>query len=176
VKIDLSHIESSELRFSEDFVLRPHDLEVPEVEADIGVHLEGRVVRVASGFEVSGRCTARGSLLCSRCLEPVQWSLEEDFKVHLCPREDQPSEGEVVLEEDDLEVQFLEDESFDVGKLAAEQVLLGLPMRVVCEESCAGLCPRCGGNRNTDGECRCEGEVDPRWEGLKGLKGLTGSE
>jgi hypothetical protein len=36
-----------------------------------------------------------------------------------------------------------------------EQVLLALPMKVICRSDCRGLCPNCGANLNHE-ECRCE--------------------
>ena len=57
----------------------------------------------------------------------------------------------------------------ELSDVAAEQVLLALPMRIICDEACAGLCPRCGNNRNVEGACRCEPEVDPRWDAIRGL-------
>ncbi|MBI4364485.1 MAG: DUF177 domain-containing protein, partial [Candidatus Latescibacteria bacterium] len=39
-----------------------------------------------------------------------------------------------------------------------EAILLGLPMRPLCKETCAGLCPRCGEDRN-QGPCRCGREA-----------------
>ena len=63
------------------------------------------------------------------------------------------------------------DEVLDLSDMAAEQVLLALPMRVVCAEECAGLCPQCGGNRNLEGACRCEPETDPRWAALRDIVG-----
>ena len=51
-----------------------------------------------------------------------------------------------------------------------EQVLLALPMQKVCEESCKGICPFCGQNRNQK-ECHCHAETsDDRWAALKSLK------
>ncbi|MBD3871697.1 MAG: DUF177 domain-containing protein, partial [Acidobacteria bacterium] len=51
-------------------------------------------------------------------------------------------DAELGLNEDELDVAFLEGDTLDFAELAAEQILLALPMRVVCDESCAGLCPR----------------------------------
>jgi uncharacterized protein len=49
-------------------------------------------------------------------------------------------------------------------------LLLNIPMRILCKEDCRGLCPKCGRNRNTN-SCDCvEEAIDPRWEGLKGLR------
>jgi len=41
----------------------------------------------------------------------------------------------------------------EVGAVT-EQVILSVPMKVVCRPDCRGLCPVCGANRNT-GECQC---------------------
>ena len=54
--------------------------------------------------------------------------------------------------------------------MAAEQILLNLPLKPVCEPGCKGLCPTCGVNRNQI-ECDCRSEaVDPRFAPLLDLK------
>ena len=50
-------------------------------------------------------------------------------------------------------------------------MLLALPMRIVCDQDCAGLCPRCGANRNREGACQCQPEIDPRLAVLADLGG-----
>src|SRR5579885_2513888 len=51
-----------------------------------------------------------------------------------------------------------------------EQVLLALPMKVICQRDCRGLCPNCGANLNHE-ECRCETHsLDPRMAPLARLK------
>ena len=42
----------------------------------------------------------------------------------------------------------------DLRLVAAEQILLNLPLKPVCREGCRGLCPTCGTNRNRI-ECDC---------------------
>ena len=47
-------------------------------------------------------------------------------------------------------------------EIAEEQLYLNLPLKPICRESCKGLCPTCGTNRNL-GACTCATEdVDPR--------------
>ena len=54
--------------------------------------------------------------------------------------------------------------------MVREQVYLELPMNPVCTESCLGLCPQCGEDRNQGNhECQVE-TIDPRWEGLLRFK------
>src|SRR6266850_2190538 len=51
-----------------------------------------------------------------------------------------------------------------------EQVLLALPLKVICQSDCRGLCPSCGANLNHE-ECRCETHAtDPRMAPLARLK------
>ena len=47
---------------------------------------------------------------------------------------------------------------------------LDVPMRPLCREECAGLCPTCGATSN-EGDCGCGAETeDPRWAGLAALR------
>ena len=171
MKIDVSKFEQEPLRFDEEFSVDPDRLDCEQVTAPMRVRLKGEV-RPRSGFvTVAGNCRVEGSVACSRCLEPVQWEVDEDLSVDYRTPSATPLDAELGLEKDDLDVAFLEGDKLDLAELAAEQILLGLPMRVVCNESCAGLCPRCGANRNRDGACTCEPEVDPRWHALADLAG-----
>src|SRR6266404_3874944 len=52
----------------------------------------------------------------------------------------------------------------------AEQLLLALPLKVICQSDCRGLCPNCGANLNHE-DCRCETHAtDPRMAPLARLK------
>jgi uncharacterized protein len=54
--------------------------------------------------------------------------------------------------------------------LVKEEILLALPGHVLCSESCKGICPLCGADRNL-ADCGCESkQVDDRWEKLKDLR------
>ena len=171
LKVDLSTLDQGPLRFDERSQIEPERLDSEMVTAPVAVHLEGEVRAIEGTYAVSGRCEADGSLSCSRCLEPVSWHLGESFSVeYRHPGATQMGE-EVGLEEDDLDVAFIEGNELNLMEIAAEQVLLALPMRIVCDESCAGLCPKCGENLNRDGACSCPPEVDPRWQALADLGG-----
>ena len=58
----------------------------------------------------------------------------------------------------------------DLGAIAREQILLAMPMDVVCKEDCRGLCSVCGQDLNAK-ECGCQRKVtDPRWAALQDIK------
>ncbi len=54
------------------------------------------------------------------------------------------------------------DMKFDVDEFVYSEVILDLPSKHLCKESCKGICFKCGKNLNK-GECGCsDKEVDPR--------------
>jgi uncharacterized protein len=170
VSIDLTKIDDQPVRFAERLELAPDRLDPDQVSGPVKVRIEGRVLPVGDGFFVEGEIIAAGALACTRCLAPVQWENRDSFAVTLkFPVE--RDEDEVELADDDLDVIFLDDRTLELEHLAAEQVMLSLPMRLLCGQDCAGLCQRCGANLNRENACRCEPEVDPRWEALRDLKG-----
>ncbi|MGN0470730.1 MAG: YceD family protein [Acutalibacteraceae bacterium] len=61
------------------------------------------------------------------------------------------------------------DYKLDTDALLRDDILLELPSKFLCKESCKGLCPKCGKNLN-EGECNCDThEPDPRLAVLKQL-------
>jgi uncharacterized protein len=94
--------------------------------------------------------------------------LEKEFSRVLVPRSDLPSEVE--LNEEDLDLSFYEGDSVDLTPLIQEELVLALPTRPLCRETCKGLCPQCGANLNQQ-VCGCIPAVgDPRLAVLRSLK------
>lgn len=60
-----------------------------------------------------------------------------------------------------------EDKIIDLGEEVTQLLILGMPSKPLCRESCAGLCCNCGRNLNDD-SCSCKKEqLNPQWEKLK---------
>lgn len=173
MKIDLSKIEDEPKTFAETITLAEERLDPNLVTGPMTVRLEGTVRPAGDHYLANGRTEAHGQLICGRCLEPVDWQMESTFDIEIAFAHAAPLDSEIALDEADLDVVYLEEAQLDLEKLAMEQIELELPMRIVCSEECAGLCPSCGANRNLEGACRCEPEADPRWSALKDLAGET---
>ena len=68
---------------------------------------------------------------------------------------------------------YIEDfsgDEVDISELIREDLLLEIPMKTVCNETCLGLCPSCGQNLN-ESKCSCE-PISPGpsvWDALDGL-------
>ena len=64
--------------------------------------------------------------------------------------------------EDNDDILVIEGGRVDITLLMTEEISFGLPLRHLCKEDCAGLCPTCGADLNTTG-CSCaKKEIDPR--------------
>ncbi len=100
---------------------------------------------------------------CDRCGEDAHIRVDASFNI-VEEVEDEKSFGPSFLIEENGELLL------DIGGILWEQLLLALPTKILCNESCKGLCPRCGSNLNFE-KCTCPTEVvDPRLEVLKNLK------
>jgi uncharacterized protein len=63
----------------------------------------------------------------------------------------------------------------DLTEAIRQYTVLAVPMKPLCNENCAGLCPSCGQNLN-QGECGCPSpDTDPRWANLRRIT-VTGND
>jgi uncharacterized protein len=122
-------------------------------------------------IRIAGDIETKVELVCARCLEPVVDEVSRSFDLFYSPVPkggEKPEEAR--LNEDDAEIGFFEGEGIFLADVLREQVLLALPMKVICRSDCRGLCPNCGANLNHE-ECRCETHAtDPRLAPLARLK------
>ncbi|MCI8865436.1 MAG: DUF177 domain-containing protein [Lachnospiraceae bacterium] len=101
---------------------------------------------------------------CSRCLDPV----DSLFELHICQELDL-SNGEEGCKEYLDEQPYVIGFHLDVDQLIGNELLLNLPMKVVCREDCKGICNRCGTNLNYH-NCSCSRNVpDPRMSAIQDL-------
>ena len=168
VKIDLRQIkpEGTEISFSEisqDLELVAEGFEFPEP-------IEVNLTASKSGDEIiiQGRTATLVEMECSRCLD----IFEETMNTRL----------QFVIQLLDInEPQFSNDDDFvilsktageyDISNRVRESILLELPLKPLCSDSCRGLCPLCGVNLN-ETECECTPDkTDERWDSLKQLFG-----
>lgn len=117
---------------------------------------------------------------CDRCTKRFEMFLNIPLHRYLVPYFSKPeaklpdrgqeSVEEIELQEEDLDFSTYHNDEINLADILSEEILLALPMRFLCIETCRGLCPRCGVNRN-EVSCHC----DPTSQGnpfqvLKGVK------
>ena len=96
---------------------------------------------------------------CARCLDPVEGVFTLEFERTVA------AEGSITeeqLAENEDSYVMIRDGRLDVDLPLREELLLCFPMRLLCDEDCKGLCPKCGRSLK-EGECGCPTkEIDPR--------------
>lgn len=127
-----------------------------------------RLSRSDSLVFVAGSINLKVELSCSRCLEQFIFTLSPEFNFSLSPAKFQELPLEMELRREDLNMEFYEGDSIDLGAIIQNQIILTIPFNPICQEDCKGLCPHCGINKNQE-TCQCSKEetVDPRLSALK---------
>lgn len=116
---------------------------------------------VFDGNEVLLRLTivCETVIQCDRCLTKVQCELRFEPEYRLSARD---------WTCEDLELPFTRDGKLDLTRLCYDEILLGVPSRLLCKPDCEGLCPVCG--KPVSAGCSCRQNVgDDRLSILKQL-------
>ena len=132
-----------------------------------------RIQRAGKRFKVEGHVHCDIDIPCARCLEKFRYEIDSDLQLELLSTEMAPTDIELELEKEELDVHYYETDELDLNEIVKEEIILNIPMRAICKEDCKGLCEKCGGNRNL-GECTCERQKDTRLGEL--LKSYLGKE
>jgi uncharacterized protein len=127
-------------------------------------------IRTKAGVLVRAHLRSNEPEACSRCLRPVeetvQIDFEEEFQITIDPRT-----GVEVAEAQDPDVFKIDpNHTLDLTEAVRQYREVSLMMKPLCRPDCRGLCPICGADLN-EGDCDCEGmPVDVRLAGLAALK------
>ncbi|NOZ61205.1 MAG: DUF177 domain-containing protein [Calditrichaeota bacterium] len=129
------------------------------------IFVDTEIYKISEHFDVKSHVKTKARYVCDRCLEKFDQILESSFRFYVV-RKLQESATE---ENDEYRVLDAHENTIDITEDVIENLLLEVPMKHVCKESCRGLCPTCGANLNL-GQCSCESKIiDPRWEKLRQL-------
>jgi uncharacterized protein len=132
--------------------------------------------RAGDEVRITGTLTTMLEQMCSRCLEPARVSISKPFDLYFRERNEAmfDEDAEVELDEADTRTAFFTGTKLAMGEILREQVLLALPMKVLCRVDCKGLCPTCGTNLNS-GSCSCpKEEFSPHMDTLLEFKRRLG--
>ena len=129
---------------------------------------------VIQDIRVLGEMSTRVEVACARCLEPVEREVARKFDLLYRPLGADSGREEISVTQAEAEIGYYTGEGVLLEDILREQLLLEVPIKVVCREDCMGLCPHCGQNRN-QGTCDCVAQAeDPRWDALRGLRDKLG--
>jgi uncharacterized protein len=129
------------------------DLEFADARITGLVHLS----KHGQDILVRGNLSGPMELACSRCLEPFTGPAAIDFDLLLMPGPPTAHAEDEELSLTDLDLDYYIGEIVDLESLLREQIILMLPLKPLCDETCKGLCPQCGANLNLE-TCLCQTE------------------
>jgi len=97
------------------------------------LNIKTQVEKVENTVIVNTDVTGKYSAVCSRCLEEVKSSWHRKFTL------------DFEIERNTVFIELDED--------LRQEVILGLPLRILCDDNCQGICPDCGVNLNKE-QCK----------------------
>lgn len=147
------------------------NLELKDNEAELIGPVEGEVKlhRTNQGIFADGYVEVPVEMECIRCLEPFVATLRFPLREQFYPTIDVNTGVPVAPPADDLAFPLDRNHLLDLREAIRQNLVLALPVKPLCKDDCAGLCPTCGHNLN-DGPCDCPPEpVDDRFSALREL-------
>ncbi len=105
---------------------------------------------------------------CDRCLTEVPTVLTLSMEREVASPDTVP-DGSTDPEEGEDELDYMEGYQLNVETFVYNEILLNWPMKILCKESCKGICKVCGQNLNVK-ECGCDTFVpDPRFAAIQDI-------
>jgi uncharacterized protein len=151
---------------------------VRNYEADTTIDIDGnnnvirgkvRLMRTDRGILASSSLRTDINISCSRCLSPFDYTLALHIEEEYFPTIDISTGAPLPSPEESGSFTIDENNILDLTEAIRQYALLAVPMKPLCHEECAGLCPVCGVNLNQS-SCDCPSTpADPRWAELSKL-------
>lgn len=155
IRIDIASLKAgvNRLEFApaaEDLELDPEEFSDVQVRAEVDVRAEQILVR----FDAE----ALAHLVCDRTLKPFTQDVNGSYAVLFTSQEGMGLDGV-----DDVRTYSASDRTIDISEPVRDTLILALPTKRVAPGADDIEIP----NRFGEGD---EGEIDPRWEALRGLR------
>jgi uncharacterized protein len=129
---------AEELKLPKDNFLRPVSIEL-ELEA-VG---EAILCRTKVG--------TASHQICDRCAIEFDFPLRAEIAFKFLQKH---TGGSIVSDSDEVKYYYPDNPEVDITPDIRDELILALPMKILCREDCKGLCPRCGADLNVE-SCNC---------------------
>jgi uncharacterized protein len=168
--LDVKELAVRKVHIRKSYAPGSIDFDSPEIKQSEPLEVTATAELLEGQIRIEGSLETKMELFCARCLEPVLEEVSRNFDLFYAPLPKEAKPKEDQLKDDDTEIAFYQGEGLFLADVLKEQVLLALPVKVICQSDCRGLCPNCGASLNHE-ECRCERHAtDARLAPLARLK------
>jgi uncharacterized metal-binding protein YceD (DUF177 family) len=152
LRVTYDHIEAGDIELE-----RPMIKKIELINAHIDIH------PTTIGFVALFYIQFNPTFVCVRCLESFSTSCKTSLSLNYVSGHDPHVATENVdLTRTDIEKTYFTGSHIDLKIGIREAIILSLPIAPLCKEDCAGLCPRCGANKNKV-TCSCVIEKPSRF-------------
>jgi uncharacterized protein len=134
MKININKIALEGIVLDEEISPEGLDLETEIVKFNGPIKIRAEVSRITNAVTVSLSLNGSSRLICSRCLNDFEISLNKNLRLNY------PADKSVPV--------------IDLDPDIRQEIILDYPMKPLCKPNCKGLCPKCGKNLN-EGGCSC---------------------
>lgn len=159
MKIDISKVLSKK-NYSEETNFIVECKELSKLYSIVEpIQFQGIIKNNNDSIGVSGKAKGIIEINCSRCLGLIKYVIDVDIDEIISNNTDNRDE----------EIIFINKDQIDLSQVIENDILFSIPVKVLCDENCKGLCQHCGVNKNIS-HCNCgDYKVDPRLEKLKDM-------
>lgn len=163
MKIEVQHIPSNGTTLiyrkgANEFSVLDEMAAQDECRFNEPIDIELKVIPEKDLIKVKGCVSTIIQMTCSRCLLNFDLPIRQKFTLRFSkqiPSDINTEDDNVELTADQIGVIYFQGEEINFKDSIQEQVVLALPIKPLCTESCKGLCQQCGADLNTQ-PCGCE--------------------
>lgn len=143
MKIEVKHLLSQPEGTTENHQIEQANLELGE-EGTINVVGNVTLTKLSDFILANVSGEAQVILPCHRCLKPTIMNMGLDFSSQFYPQLNPELEGYPI-----------DDSQINLTTPIIDEITASLPIKILCQNNCLGLCPICGNNLN-DNPCKCD--------------------
>jgi DUF177 domain-containing protein len=154
VLITLAELELHRIEVSKTYDSGVLDFRSAEFRQSAPLRVDAVAELAGAEIRLRGHLGTRLTVTCDRCLATFDFPVDRDFDLFYRPNETIARAEEIEVPKEELGIGFYSGEGIDLADAITEQVILSVPMKLVCRPDCRGLCPVCGADHNRV-ECQC---------------------
>jgi uncharacterized protein len=147
-----------EMIFSGLVELEPTKLGTESIDFSLPSNVDVVLRSVTDGVLITGTVYGRLTVRCSRCLERFEYERTVEIAEQAVVESTEPNKDDLFL---------IRDGKIDLAAIVYQNLIVEVPIRPLCRESCAGLCAICGKNLNEEPHSHPDEVGDQRLAALK---------
>jgi uncharacterized protein len=176
MKIDILKLREKpfvyDVHFSPEYLQEGTEQEDLRFDPGVG---EVTFKMVGDDIIAQGELSTRVHSHCGRCLSETSFEVRSPVHLYYWPERDDTGSKIIDIDPEEPDYGVYKGDTLDPDEELRELLVVEVPLVVLCNPKCQGLCPTCGQNLN-EGPCECappeaETRTEPNWkQQLKALK------